>query len=161
MNQTSKSWDEPDRDCVKFLNNSLCCQSKKTVVIFGLGRGGTSAVSGICRILGVAMPHAHPLKHEWSPVVYDGDGIDRAATSANICSMNLEHDTWGWKSPQDVFVESQYMSMLRNPHVIVVLRNPLDVLNGSTRAEETDFISSIRAVGRAYEEIFKFIQIEL
>jgi hypothetical protein len=71
--------------------------------------------------------------------------------------MNLEHDTWGWKSPQDVFVESQYMSMLRNPHVIVVLRNPLDVLNGSTRAEETDFISSIRAVGRAYEEIFKFI----
>ena len=97
----------------------------RTVAVFGTGRGGTSVIAGCLRALGVCMgtaPHAY--KHEWSPIVRQGDGkIDRLQTYRIIKSMNENHPYWGWKFPSDVFCIEEMTALLRHPGFIVVTRD--------------------------------------
>src|SRR5438105_3272556 len=52
----------------------------RTAIVLGVGRGGTSVIAGCLRALGICMGrNVHPLKHEWSPVLYSSDGkLERA-----------------------------------------------------------------------------------
>jgi hypothetical protein len=99
---------------IRFLNPPNSSVREKTVVIFGVGRGGTSAISGICRILGVMMPGAHPLKHEWSPFSYVGEEVEPTRTRDKIRWLNDHYQVWGWKSPRDIFSFHRFEPMLRN-----------------------------------------------
>jgi hypothetical protein len=109
---------------------TLNCEGRlpkqKTVIVFGLGRGGTSAVAGVLRELGVVLPNAHPLKHEWSPVCCGNGEVDLVSTLSNLHRLDNMHDVWGWKSPKDVFVLNQIESYIRNPVIVVVFRNLLE-----------------------------------
>lgn len=119
------------------LNSDLRLPKQKTVIVLGMGRGGTSAVAGALRELGVTMPLAHPLKHEWSPVRYDAIGnLDLKGTIRTIRRYDREHDIWGWKSPKDAFIFDQFQSYIRNPVLIMVYRNMLDTcLSGAKYGE--------------------------
>lgn len=142
---------------VKFLNSSPSLTDEKTVLVFGCGRGGTSAVSGGLRLLGVNMPNAHPLKHEWSPVCFLNGQIDRHATRENILCLNNQYSVWGWKAPKDIFYIDQYLSMIRNPHIVIVFRNILDVLNSNASHEKIDFVASAIDTSDVYTEICRLI----
>jgi hypothetical protein len=124
--------------------NERTDQAEKTVVIFGCGRGGTSAIAGCLRHLGVWMPRlTHPLKHEWSPVKYRDGAVDRTITRDAIFALNSLKKVWGWKSPKDLFSFSQYSTFLRNPYVILIFRNLLDVCESASRHEAVDLLCSI------------------
>lgn len=138
---------------VHFLNKLSSSISEKTVLVFGCGRGGTSAVAGVLRILGVNMPNAHPLKHEWSPICYEGKQVDREATRRTIESFDLQYPIWGWKAPKDVFCLDQYIAMLRNPHIVIVFRNILDILDSTRRNENIDFVASAIEIADVYNEL--------
>ena len=142
---------------IRFLNPPNSSVREKTVVIFGVGRGGTSAISGICRILGVMMPGAHPLKHEWSPFSYVGEEVEPTRTRDNIRRLNDHYQMWGWKSPRDIFSFPRFEPMLRNPHVIIVFRNMLDVMSSSSKWDGIDFGSNAIDFGDAFKEICRFI----
>lgn len=139
---------------IHFLNNSFPF-SEKTILVFGCGRGGTSAVAGVLRILGVFMPNAHPLKHESSPISYEGSRVNREATRRSIENFNLKYPIWGWKAPKDVFCLDQYIDMIRNPHIIIVFRNILDVIDSTCRHEKIDFVASAIEVADVYKELCK------
>jgi hypothetical protein len=99
----------------------------RTVVVLGVGRGGTSVVAGCLRVLGVCMGRdIHPLKHEWSPAVYLHDQIDFAPTLRNIAAMDAEHPRWGWKSPRDFGLLEKVAPFLRDPGFIFVTRDILE-----------------------------------
>ena len=100
----------------------------RTVVVLGVGRGGTSLIAGCLRALGIAMGrNVHPLKHEWSPVVYMADGRpDLAATYRAIAAMDHEFELWGWKSPRDFGQLDKIASLLRDPGFIFVTRDILE-----------------------------------
>lgn len=132
--------------------------AEKTVIVLGLGRGGTSAMSGILRILGVAMPDTtHPLKHEWSPVVYDGVVVDRDKTRLRIAEIDDKHSVWGWKSPKDIFTVGQFETMLCKPHYIVIFRNVFDVCASSKRYEGLPYEALMPDVAAVLSEIARFI----
>jgi hypothetical protein len=121
--------------------HTLNCEGRlpkqKTVIVFGLGRGGTSAVAGVLRELGVVLPNAHPLKHEWSPVCCQADGcVDLASTLSNLRKFDNVHDVWGWKSPKDVFILSQIESYIRNPVLVIVFRNLLESCLSGAKHDE-------------------------
>ena len=142
---------------IRFLNPPNSSVREKTVVIFGIGRGGTSAISGICRILGVMMPGAHPLKHEWSPFSYIGEEVEPTRTRNKIRWLNDHYQMWGWKSPRDIFSFHRFEPMLRNPHVIIAFRNMLDVMSSSSKWDGIDFASNAIEFGDAFKEICRFI----
>ena len=97
--------------------------------------------------------NAHPLKHEMSPIVTNEQGVDRKQTKIMIDSLNAENPIWGWKSPQDLFTLYSYVSFLRNPHIIVVIRNILDVCLSIQSNENVDIVASINDVTAVYTEI--------
>jgi hypothetical protein len=107
----------------------------RTVIVLGVGRGGTSLVAGCLRALGVCMgENPHPLKHEWSPVVYGREGkVDLRATHGVVQEMNAAHARWGWKSPRDVFQLEPLLGFLRDPGFIFVTRDLVEAsLSGFT-----------------------------
>jgi hypothetical protein len=121
--------------------HTLNCEGRlpkqKTVIVFGLGRGGTSAVAGVLRELGVVLPNAHPLKHEWSPVCCHANGcVDLASTLSNLHRFDNMHDVWGWKSPKDVFILNQIESYIRNPVLVIVFRNLLESCLSGAKHDE-------------------------
>ena len=113
----------------------------RTVAVFGTGRGGTSVIAGCLRALGVCMgtaPHAY--KHEWSPIVRQGDGkIDRLQTYRIIKSMNENHPYWGWKFPSDVFCIEEMTALLRHPGFIVVTRDLTETALSSLARQDVPF----------------------
>lgn len=137
--------------------NESTRSSQKTVVVLGAGRGGTSAVSGCLRELGVAMPDAHPLKHEWSPIVYNDEVIDSEKSRLNINSLNKKFDLWGWKSPKDLFKFPQFVSMVRNPHVIIVFRDPLDVSLSIRERENLPIEIGLAETASVYRQISELV----
>lgn len=45
---------------------------------------------------------------------------------------------WGWKSPRTSIVIGAFLPHLKNPHVIVVLRNPLDIVQSATNSKHVN-----------------------
>ena len=130
----------------------------RTVVVFGSGRGGTSAISALLRELGVAFPeNSHPLKHESTPIAPSDGDVDRDRTLENIVRLDRQHDVWGWKMPADLFRVHQFASMLRRPHVVVVLRNMMDVITSTAFHEDIDWPAQAQHVGDVHAALGRFI----
>lgn len=139
---------------VAFLNEDTETTPGRTVMVFGVGRGGTSAVAGMLRELGLSMGDTlHPLKHEWSPLAYDGDTIDIDTSATTIAAMNGKHLNWGWKSPRDIFSLDKYLHLLRNPRVIIVFRNMLDNLLSAAQHEAMDLPPLADGIGQVFRQL--------
>lgn len=127
----------------------------RTVVVLGTGRGGTSVVAGTLRALGVCMgENPHPLKHEWSPVVYTAEELpDLTATARNVAFMDARHNLWGWKWPVDIFALDQVLASLRAPGVIVVTRDMLEVAISTERYVATPLEIGLYETATVYGKI--------
>ena len=140
-----------------FLNRRLPDPSGRTVIVLGCGRGGTSAIAGALRVLGIPFPSgSHPLKHESSPVVYQREQIDRRTTEANLRAMDGWFGLWGWKSPRDLFSVHSWVSMVRNPMFVLIWRDQIQTARSIVRRERLEFEVALRHVAEVYAELGRF-----
>lgn len=96
---------------------------RKTCVVIGSTRGGTSAVAGAVRSLGVFMGQSLGRNHEDPKFL----GTDHDFLLEQIHNRNKHHKVWGFKAPHAIDMIDFYMEHLTNPHFIVIYRNPLAV----------------------------------
>lgn len=90
----------------------------KTFAIFGVPRGGTTAVAGVVQTLGVPLGENLPSNLE------DPDFATHQTLSRDvIASRNAARDVWGWKFPNATLYLEAAMADLRVPHFIVVTRD--------------------------------------
>lgn len=130
----------------------------RTIVVFGCGRGGTSATAGVLRTLGVAFPdRTHPLKHESSPLRHENGALDRDASRRAIAQLDARHDVWGWKSPGDLFSVGGWISMVRAPRFLVVFRNPIETIRSIVRHEGVPAELAAAHVGEVTAELGRFV----
>jgi len=100
---------------------------KMTIVATGQMGGGTTALAGVLRILGVFMG-----QEGINGANEDGE-MQRASTDVNEIlrvaeKRNKSHDLWGWKNPIiPIKVIKKIVPELRNPQVIFIFRNPMNV----------------------------------
>lgn len=92
---------------------------KRTYVAFGLERGGTSAVAGVMRALGLYLGE-----------IEEGNNEDKSFHArplgqmrATIARRNETHDVWGWKHPPAVSYLPALVRSIRNPYFIIVFRD--------------------------------------
>ena len=127
---------------VQILRQSAVSTPEKTVIVFGVARGGTSLVSGTLLELGVFMGHnTHRTKHEYSPFYLNMPKRDLLTV---IRANDHAHPVWGWKCPKDIFYTDQYLHHLRNPHVVIAIRNPLDTSLSSHKYNSLGLLHSLR-----------------
>ncbi len=127
----------------------------RTVIVLGVGRGGTSLIAGCLRALGICMGSSpHPLKHEWSPMIYGPDGkIDLPSTHRVVQEMDAVQEKWGWKSPRDVFQLEQLLPLLRDPGFVFVTRDLLEASLSGMEYQDVPLPISLDETALVYRAI--------
>lgn len=109
---------------------------RRTVVIFGLERGGTSGVAGVVRALGVDLGAGTEKNNE--------DYRFHEATPEDVRELirqrNEERDLWGFKYPNAGRFLPLVAQDLRHPYYVVVHRDPVSTALSRSRwdGEETE-----------------------
>jgi hypothetical protein len=114
--------------------------NQKTVVIVGVQRGGTSMVAGVARELGVNLGKNLGNNHE-DPEFLSKD-LDKIRSVIN--TRNQAFDTWGWKMPHSSEYLLELLADIRNPFVIVVIRNLLAMAESQMKRSEAKFENAFK-----------------
>lgn len=101
----------------------------KTVLVFGVERGGTSPIAGIVRGLGIYMGDNLEQNNEDPLFVHK----PVSQIKQIIRTRNSTHEVWGWKFPKAAIELPLYISDLRNPHLIIVIRDPMATALGNQK----------------------------
>lgn len=97
----------------------VATELKKTIVVLGVERGGTSMGAAVIRALGISMGERAGLNHE-DP----GFLSENTETLKNhIAKRNKKNSVWGFKVPKASLFLPFYEENLRNPYYVVVYRN--------------------------------------
>ena len=128
----------------------------KTFVVLGGARGGTSAVSGILRILGVYMGNCLGNNHEDPEMLKTRKELPKVIET--IKKRNADYQDWGWKAPNSIFWLEDVMPYLRNPHFIVVLRHPLSMAKSQVKRSGADLQTGLCVSIGYYHHISMFIK---
>jgi len=94
-------------------------EEKRTIVVLGVERGGTSMVAGMIRALGVDLGERAGRNHEDPKFLTD----DEAKLLQQIKINNEAKSVWGFKIPKASMMLDFYDKHLRNPHYVLVFRN--------------------------------------
>tara|TARA_Y100000385_G_C12822413_1_gene520953 strand:+ start:53 stop:739 length:687 start_codon:yes stop_codon:yes gene_type:complete len=106
--------------------------SKKTLILFGNPRGGTTMIANVVRSMGIFLGDDLPVNLEdsgfnWDVLTKQNPNWGRNQKLSTIQQLiekrNTDHDIWGWKYPRsDRFLE-EISSNLINPMLICVFRD--------------------------------------
>ncbi|MEM5515316.1 hypothetical protein WNY37_00025 [Henriciella sp. AS95] len=103
--------------------HAAAISAPRTVVVFGMPRGGTTMVAGICQRCGIHMGSDLPRNLEDQDFV--GKSHDHMINA--IKQRDQQFNVWGWKFPRAAAYLSDLQNALRNPMFILVWRDALSV----------------------------------
>lgn len=122
--------------CYQVLIQADHVPREKTLVVLGCPKGGTSMVSGTLHRLAVHMGDYLDEKYEDADF-HPSLPIEKIKNA--IKERNKEYLLWGWKRPNTIKYLRSVFSLLRNPHLVIVYRNPLSVAQSSTSRQRKKF----------------------
>jgi hypothetical protein len=104
--------------------------SKRTYVIYGMPRGGTTMVAGVARLCGLNIGDNLPVNCEDPELNIDllrQQGASKPVEHivSAIRRRNSSLDVWGWKFPAAAQYLNEIKPELRNPHLVLVFRDAL------------------------------------
>ena len=106
--------------------------TKKTLVLFGNPRGGTTMIANVVRSMGIHLGDDLPVNLEdndfnWDVLAKTQPDWTRAQKIASVKQAierrNLERDVWGWKYPRTDSYFNDVFSQLVNPMLVCVYRD--------------------------------------
>jgi len=98
---------------------------KKTIVVLGVERGGTSMVAGVLRAMDINFGDEAGRNHEDRRFLSDNEDELIHLIQLN----NSQHNVWGFKVPKASLKVEFYCKYLRNPHFILVFRNITSIVD--------------------------------
>ena len=102
---------------------------QRTYIIAGVERGGTTPVAGAARALGLFLGEGLHQNNE-DPLFVHRD-YNESIDAINL--RNSTHSVWGWKFPKAFLDLPLYLEHVRNPHLILVFRDPIASAMGHLR----------------------------
>ncbi len=133
----------------------------KTFIISGIGRGGTSLVAAVMQKAGLY------LGEHLSKVVTEDLELHEILRSRNLSHLdalivrrNAAHGNWGFKIP-DIPVMMEYADLrrFRNPHLVLIFRDPLAIAQRSVIAEHFDPIGALQDAADALGKLARFVSL--
>lgn len=120
---------------------TLRTRVKKTFVVLGCPRGGTSLIAGALYHSGISMGNFRTGQYEDQDFKID----PKRARSAKrllrprIRVRNSMHEYWGWKVPNAIYYIDRIRKHLVNPQYIFIYRDPEAVARSSARHDGVDW----------------------
>ena len=103
------------------LNGDCSAMPYKTVIVFGVARGGTSMVAGTLSKLGVFMGENLTALYEDNALGRCVNQNDKTSAKAIVKERNFKYAIWGFKKPSTRLWA--WLSIFREPVYIVVFRD--------------------------------------
>jgi hypothetical protein len=113
---------------------------EKTLIITGLARSGTSMVAALLMEAGVWLgDHAYEPVNEDAEITQMLRARDFTRLDALIARQNAARPIWGFKMPDlHLFLQHDELQRFRNPHLIMVHRDPVAVGARNVLSEQSD-----------------------
>lgn len=96
-------------------------EGRRTYIVFGSPRGGTTMVAGVARALGLFMGGPELNEDNNEDMLFAGRPIDEMRKV--IEERNGNHEVWGWKFPTAGNYLAELLQYVRNPQLICVFRD--------------------------------------
>ncbi len=131
----------------------------KTLIVTGVGRGGTSLAASVLFHAGVYMgQHLGEAVYEDQEILHAMQTGDRDLLTRLIALRNSSHRTWGLKIPSlHAMIEFQDMSLFRNPYLIVMFRDPVAVAERTAIAEYRNALVTMQDTLDAQRDLLGFL----
>lgn len=142
---------------------------KKTIIVLGCPRGGTSMAAGICRLLGVNMGSVG--HNQEDPDFLQHGGLKTLQREKNdeerkevvntirelVLKRNQQLDVWGWKDPLASFYIQDLSDLLINPRLICIYRDAASIAAGEMRFMKNNVQDPLFSEKKFYVEIMNRI----
>ena len=133
--------------------------NEHTIIVLGIGRGGTSLCSRSLHELGVFTG-----KDSLSPIFEDRplskslENRDFKSVKELISEYNRKHNIWAFKRPTTNGTISELHSLLRNPRYVVVFRDILAIGQRNFLSMHDDPFDSMHGAIDGYKTILDFLK---
>ncbi|MCP4748085.1 MAG: hypothetical protein GY874_18405 [Desulfobacteraceae bacterium] len=118
------------------LQNDYYDGDRRTFIVLGAPRGGTSMIAGLLRLFGIYMGNKLGHQHE-DPQFRKETTLDTKIDQ--IEKNNKSHKKWGWKLPNTIYYYEDIKNHIINPVFVVIYRNPLSIAMSSADRDNRDF----------------------
>lgn len=123
-----------DRDAVR---------TRRTFVVLGCPRGGTSLVAGALSAAGVAMGETDFERDRYEDQAFKIEPADSATAARRLIPViqarNRAHEYWGWKLPNTIYYIDRIKHLLVEPTWLIVYRDPEAIARSSARHDGRDW----------------------
>ena len=134
--------------------------SEKTLLITGLARSGTSMLAALLQAAGVWLgDYVYEPIHEDSEITQMLRARDFYRLDALIERQNAKTPIWGFKMPDlHQFLQHDELGRFRNPHLIVIFRDPVAVAVRNALSEHVDGTQAIIEASAAMHSLAQFVR---
>lgn len=136
--------------------------AKRTFVVIGVGRGGTSMVAGVLSSVGIDMGRLSGVTFEDLDIRDVTKNFPSTEWMENLMPIferkNKKLDIWGFKVPKFSKHLMELSSVLRNPVFIFVFRDPVAIAVRNVVSTSIEFSYSMKHTLMNYKLFAEFIE---
>ena len=144
---------------VQYIGNmDVVKEEKKTFVVIGVARGGTSLLAGCLDHLGLFTgdKSCKPVFEDVKLAnAFENNDLESAKTI--ISEYNIKHDIWAFKRPSSIDYLYQLNSLLRNPIYLFVFKDIFSISKRNTISMKMGTIQGLKKAHNDYTKILNFI----
>jgi hypothetical protein len=140
---------------IKILRDSEHIESKRTIIVSGLGRSGTTSITGALFNSNLNMVSENVVKRtldDWG-IGTSLDDKDTQSIRKEVIRRNSKEDVWGFKWHM-IQNWKNFIPLFRNPYVVLIFRDPLTIaLRSQINLTEVDKDIESRSFEKWFKEI--------
>ncbi len=133
---------------------------QKTLIVLGVGRGGTSLISGSLAHLGIFMgEEAYPPVFEDVKLATQLENKKFEDAKSTIESYN-SNDIWGFKRPSSIEYVKELHNSCKNPIYLIIFKDIFAISNRNTISMKFNLLDSLKSAHTSYGKILSFLSNE-
>ena len=132
----------------------------RTLIVSGIGRSGTSMIAAILAGLGVlSRDRSYDVTLEDREFLHLLITRDLPGLAAAIAARNQTSPVWGFKIPSiHGYLEAEQLRLFRNPHLLIVMRDPVGIGLRHAISEHMDPTLSFLDAARGQYDLACFLE---
>jgi hypothetical protein len=133
-------------------------QAKRTFIVTGIARSGTSLIASLLKEAGVFMgAFLHNVVNEDAQILEVLRRRDMETLKTLVRNRNAENAQWGFKVPNlHAYLKHTELGMFRNPHLLVIYRDPVAVAVRNALSEHYSEVDALVNSANAMHSMAQF-----
>lgn len=134
-------------------------EAEMTIAVTGAGRSGTTMVSRVLTACGIFMgDHLSPQSHEDRDIRDALQARDHVKFAEICATRNAKWPVWGFKNPGFRSHMGNIYSIMRNPRLVVTLRDPLAIAKRNNISVGVDVMAGLMSAARTQKRLIETLQ---